>query len=90
MISNLKFTLASADERARGLLGWLSLTTGIWRLDGLTLRRTRRGRLAVSFPVRVDGMGRQHPIVQPLDDRARRKVEAEIIAQLGLMEASRR
>ena len=88
MISDVRFTPASADKRSQGLLGWLSLTAGIWRLDSLTIRRTHDGRLAVSFPVRVDGKGRQHPIVRPLDDRARRMIEREILAQLGLQGSS--
>jgi hypothetical protein len=90
MITNVSLTPASADDRSRGLLGWVSLTAGIWHFDSLALRRTQSGRLAVSFPVRFDRNGKQHPVVRPLDDRARRMIEREIIAKLGLTDAKKR
>ncbi len=90
MISNVRLTPASADDQSRGLLGWLSLTAGLLRLDGLTLRRTRRGRLTVSYPVRLDGKGRMHPVVWPVDVRARRTIEHAILTKLGFLEAAQR
>ena len=56
----------------RGLLGYVSCTYGRVRLDGISLRRTRAGRLALSFPARRDADGHNHPIIRPLDDSERR------------------
>lgn len=41
------------------------------------------GRLGLSFPSRVSKSGKKHSIVRPVDDAARRAVEAEILGQLG-------
>ena len=65
-------------RRTNGLVGYLSLRVAGLHLDGLTLRRTRSGRLAVSFPVRRDGSGRRHPIVRPTG----RWLELAILAAL--------
>jgi len=64
--------------RSNGLVGYLSLRVAGLRLDGLTLRRTRAGRLAVSFPCRRDSRGRRHPILRPTG----RSLEAAILAAL--------
>lgn len=52
-------------------------------LDGITLRRTASGRLALSFPSRTAGDGRRHPLVRPVDDAARQAIERERLGQLG-------
>ena len=80
---------ASISQRARGLLGWLVIEVdGLFRVDGTTLRRTRDGRLTLSFPVRHDSTGRQHSIVRPTDAAARREIESQVFAALGLSEES--
>ena len=54
-ISSVRFAPASdADQRA-GLLGFVTCTMGNLVLDGITVRRTRAGQLALSFPERRDG-----------------------------------
>jgi len=63
---------------ANGLLGYVSLTVAGLRIDGLTLRRTRAGRLVISFPCRSDRRGRKHPIVRPSGPA----LEAAILAAL--------
>jgi hypothetical protein len=68
---------------ANGLLGYVSCTVAGLHLDGLTLRRTRGGRLAVSFPCRRDRRGRRHPIVRPRG----KALEAAILAALRRREA---
>jgi hypothetical protein len=73
------------DEDARtGLLGFLSLHYGVLIVDGVTVRRTAEGRLALSFPERRDGKGRRHPVVRPVDDAARRAIEAAVFGQATL------
>jgi DNA-binding cell septation regulator SpoVG len=73
----------AADERT-GLLGYLSVFYGQLVIDGITLRKTAEGRLALSFPERRDGKGRRHSVVRPVDDAARRAIEAAIFAEATL------
>lgn len=75
-VTNVLFTSAPDDA---GLLGYVSCRVGDLRLDGLALRRTRAGRLRVTFPCRRDRRGRSHPLVRPVGPG----VEAEILAALG-------
>ena len=88
-ITNVAFTAAPEDLVETGLLGFVSCSVGdAIRLQGLTLRRTATGRLAVSFPARTDSAGRRHYFSHPLDDDARRDIEAQIFAALGLTTTS--
>jgi DNA-binding cell septation regulator SpoVG len=88
-LSDVCFSAASPVERARGLVGYVSATVnGSLSLDGLTLRRTRAGRLALSFPARRDSKGDLHPVVRPLTDAVRREVERQIFEALGLTEGA--
>lgn len=72
----------SADDERSGLLGFLSITFGPWVIDGLTLRRTAAGRLAISFPSRSDRSGRKHALIRPVDSQAREAIERELLGQL--------
>jgi len=63
---------------ANGLLGFVSCTVAGLRLDGLTLRQTRGGRLAISYPVRHDRSGRKHPIVRPRGPALERAILAAL------------
>lgn len=83
-IADLRFTASNDADSARGLLGFVSFALGPVRLDGVTVRRTRDGRLTLSFPVRRDADGRAHALVRPLDDEARRSLEAQVFAALDL------
>ena len=86
-ITDIKFAAASSKDVEGGLLGWASCSlNGALRLDGLAVRRTADGHLALSFPARKDSVGRQHPIVRPLDDHARREIEHAVFCALGLRE----
>ncbi len=86
----LSFTSASADEQERGLLGWLSLDIdGLLLLDGVALRRTRRGQLALSFPSPTDRRGRRREVVRPLNAQARRTIEAAVLGALDAPEVAR-
>jgi hypothetical protein len=66
--------LASEEHERTGLVGWASGLVGIFRVDGLAVRLTRAGALAVSWPAR-----RGHPTVIPVDPELFRQVEAAVI-----------
>ena len=83
-VSDVKFTAGTPMQADDGLLGFVSCVYGALHLDGLSLRRTLDGRMALSFPARVDSAGRQHPYIRPLDDSARREIESEVFKHLGL------
>ena len=77
---------ASDQEIRSGLLGFISAFVGDLIVDGIVLRRTVSGRLALSFPARTSRSGHRHPYVRPVDDDARRAVERTILGQLGQRE----
>ncbi|MBL8726659.1 MAG: hypothetical protein JNK49_21640 [Planctomycetes bacterium] len=81
------WTRATDDEVRSGLLGYLGVDYGDLMLDGVTLRRTADGRLALSFPSRTDRKGRRHPFIRPVDEAARRTIERAILAQLAVADA---
>ena len=74
-VTAVRLTRAPA---ANGLIGWLCCTVAGLHLDGLTLRRTRKGRFAISFPCRRDGSGRKHPIVRPTGPALERAILAAL------------
>ena len=76
----------SDDDIRSGLLGFISLFYGDIVLDGLTVRRTADGRLTISYPQRRDGKGRRHPIVRPVDDAARLRIERAIFGEATVAE----
>lgn len=87
-ISRIAFVRSTPVETRSGLLGWCSFTLGnLIRIDGVTVRRTRTGRLALSFPARRDRAGIDHPFVRPVDDATRRQLEDAILRALGLAPA---
>ena len=79
VVSDVRFVPADPAAARTGLLAWVTISYGNLRIDGLAVRRTRQGRLVVSFPARLDGRGERHPIVTPLDPGVRRRIEAEIL-----------
>ena len=84
-IDNVVFTPSRAKDRPSGLLGFVEFVlNGALRLDSITLRRTRDGRLALSYPSRRDRNDVEHFIVAPLGDDARREVERQVFAALVL------
>ncbi len=88
-VTNLTFAPAPRADTERGLLGWVSFDiNGTWHIDGVALRRTNSGRLALSFPSRIDRHGLEHAYLRPTCDRARRVIERAVLAELGL-EATR-
>ena len=82
-VADVTFVPAGQEERARGLLGFVSMRFGDdLVLDGVTLRRTEQGRLALSYPMRRDRRGRTHHFIRPADDDARRRLERAVIDAL--------
>lgn len=82
-ISNIRFTSATPQDQSRGLLGYLSLTIDdMLHLDGVTLRRTLKGKLTLSFPARRDRQGKDHPILRPVGQDARKSIEEKIFAEI--------
>ncbi len=89
-ITEVEFTAASRKDARTGLLGWVRVVVNdSLRLDGLTVRRTRRGRLALSFPAKPGLTGAQFFYIRPLDDAARKHIEQQVFRALGLEEAPR-
>ena len=86
-VTDVRFTSAHANDRGRGLLGFLACTVDEQlRLDGITLRRTREGKLTLSYPERRDKNGAAHPYIKPLHDDARADLERQVFEALGLDE----
>lgn len=80
------FTLASSWECRSGLLGYLVLEIeGLIVLEAVTVRRTKRGELTLSFPERIDAQGVRHAIVCPRDRAARHQIEHSVFQQLKQM-----
>ena len=71
----------TADDERRGLVGYMSIFFGDVVIDGITVRRTAEGRLTLSFPERRDRQGHRHPVVQPLGQAARRRIEAAVFGE---------
>ena len=90
-VDDVHMVSARQRDRERGLLGWVScVLNDSLRVDGIALRRTTDGRLTLSYPAHRDGAGRQHFYVRPLTDVARREIEDQVFAALGLCQEARR
>lgn len=84
-ISNVSLKAATEKDCNSGLLGWIScVLDDTVKIDGITLRRTLDNRIVLSFPERRDAAGQNHPYVRPLGDGARRHIERQVFAALGL------
>ncbi len=81
-LSDVRFTPAPQCDARRGLLGFVSFQIGRLRIDGVTIRRTTNGRLALSFPAHRDRRGWDHAYVRPLDDTTRREIERQVLSAI--------
>ena len=81
-ISEIRFIPASEKFESTGLLGWASFVLGDLVGMAVGVRRTRDGKIALSFPSRRDGNGILHQSVWPHDDEARVDIESRVIATL--------
>jgi DNA-binding cell septation regulator SpoVG len=85
-ISRVHLTPGTERDRKAGLLGYLTFRLGDDLLvDGCTLRRSREGLLRLSFPERRDGRGRTHPLLRPVCQEARDRLERRVFEELGLL-----
>jgi len=83
-VADVRFSAGTTAMVAQGLLGFVTATiNGSIRLDGIALRRTRDGRLALSFPARRDNAGRERSLFCPINDQARRDIERQVLGALG-------
>ena len=81
VVTGVSFT--PAREMETGLLGFVRFVVdGLIEVDCVSVRRTRKGNLALSFPVREDNQGRRHPVLKPKNDRARLLLEQLVLEQL--------
>ena len=88
VVSNVKLVAAPRAQQELGMLGYVSFELdGMLGLDGVTLRKTRDGRLTLSYPARRDGRGVDHPLVRPLSHRAMKVIESQVLCSLGLENA---
>ena len=78
----LSWVRATDAEIRTGLMGYLTIAYADLILDSIVLRCTADGRLTLSFPARTDRGGRRHPYIRPVDDQARRQIEAKILCEL--------
>lgn len=85
----VQFTSAPPSDADKGLLGWVRFTLNdIVRIDGVAVRRTLRGRLALAFPAKRDGTGRKRKFVRPVSTEVGREVEYQVLKALGFEEGS--
>jgi hypothetical protein len=83
-LDRVHLTWASVHAAGTGLLGFVTARYGDLLLDGIAVRRTRDGRVVLSWPSRRDSRGRDHSVVRPCGDDARQALEAAILGALGL------
>jgi len=87
-ITNARAKPANADDIATGLLARCTFTYGELKLEAV-VRRTVNGRVYLSFPARTVG-ARRVPHIEPLDQKARERIEREVLGQLGFASERRR
>jgi len=87
-LTGLNLSPASESDKSRGLLGFIRFRYGDLLVDGVTLRRTQDGRLTLSYPARRTRSGAEYSFIRPVDDRARRELDAVVFATLGLSEGT--
>ena len=88
-VTEVHFSPSRPEQDASGLLGLIRFTlNGSLAVDGIALRRSADDRLYLSFPSRPDRLGGRHPYLRPLSDDARRQIEDQVFAELGIGEAS--
>jgi DNA-binding cell septation regulator SpoVG len=80
-VTDLHLVAATEADRASGLLYFATFTLGVLEVH-VTVRRTRGGRIVLSFPCRHDRAGRQWPLVRPINDEARQAIEAAVVAKV--------
>ena len=88
LVTDIRFAPASRRDVESGLLGFVSCAIDHLRVQGIALRKSKRGRRVLSFPCRRDSRGQRHALVAPIDDRALRAIEEQVFKAIALKEAS--
>lgn len=84
LVTKVRFHAAPAGVADPGLVGWVAFVVNdALGIDNVAVRRNRAGVLRLVYPTRTDREEREHPIVKPLDDHARREIERQVFAALG-------
>ena len=88
-VSAIHFEPAGRTDTVTGLLGWCSfLLNNRVQVDGVAIRRKLDGGLTLSWPARTLADGRRRPCVHPINNDARRDLEAQVLSALRLQEAA--
>ena len=83
-LTEFRFAAANRMEMKTGLLGWIAFTINdTLRVDGVTLRKTAEGRLALSFPAKTASDGRKRSILWPVSNTARQDLESQVFEALN-------
>ena len=83
VVSHVEYTSASSMEQRTGLLGFVQFRLGKGlEIDGVTLRRTRAGKITLSYPRR--GSNKAHFAVRPRDEETRQHIEHQVLSALDL------
>lgn len=78
---------ASQQDRTDGLLGFVQVRVGgTMLLDCIAVRRTRAGKLTLSYPERTDRYGVRHAVIRPINDAVRLRIEHAVFSAIGLTE----
>ena len=81
-IIDVRLVPAPASLAHTGLLGFVSCSVNGVALDGIAVRRSRSGEVALTFPERRDAAGRHHRYFRLLDAGARADLEAQVLTEL--------
>ena len=79
---SVELVRATSDAEELGLLGWVRVRVVGLEFDGIALRRSREGRIYLSFPTRKDRAGKRHYVVRPTSDETRVAFEAMVLDEL--------
>ena len=83
-VTGVAWLNAGVADVASGLLAYLEVELCGSVVVSATLRQTSTGRFSLSFPMRTDRRGARHPIIRSTDAQARRELERQVFARLGL------
>jgi hypothetical protein len=75
----IRITLGSPAEIRRGLMAYVLARFDAFDVDGITVRRTLRKRLVLSYPSRESRSGEQFPHFLPTDPGWREEFEEELL-----------
>lgn len=82
-IAIVEYRAAGSKASDPGLLGLAQIRLGgLILIKCVAVRRTREGRVYLSFPSRELRTGERRHVVRPVDAASRRWIEEQVIAQL--------